>query len=151
LFTLPPTPPTMNSARSVPPCGPRWITVVVSQSSAACTTTAGAPCCDCTFAASVRTVGFWNSVEIGISTPNCFFSWSNRRTASSEWPPRSKKLASAPTCFNPSSSHQIATILVSIGPSGASSPAARSLAENFGNARRSTLPLWFSGIASTTL
>ncbi len=51
-------------------------------------------------------VGASKSTEMGKSTWYAFLIIANSRTAISEWPPRSKKLSSTPTCSTPSSSSQ---------------------------------------------
>ena len=63
------------------------------------------------------TVGASNRARSGISTPNASRSRETTWVASSEWPPRSKKLSWTPTRSSPSTSPQIAaTTLLGRGP-----------------------------------
>ncbi len=70
-------------------------------------------------------------------------------TASSEWPPRSKKLSSRPTCGSCSSSRQMPAIVSSMSLAGRrrSDGVAAAMTDGSGSACRSTLPLGVSGSA----
>ncbi|ADP13344.1 hypothetical protein EJP617_D060 (plasmid) [Erwinia sp. Ejp617] len=69
-----------------------------------------------------------------------------RRTASSEWPPRAKKLSKRLTRSTASSCCQIAASACSTSPCGASKVLrAKALSSGPGRARRSSLPLAVSG------
>ena len=72
--------------------------------------------------------------------------------ASSEWPPRSKKLSSTPTRSTPRTSLQIPASISSTGVRGATypPPPPRPADSGAGSAARSTLPLAVSGSASST-
>ncbi len=70
--------------------------------------------------------------------------------ASSEWPPRSKKLSSAPTRGTPSNRAQMSASSVSVGVRGAAPLAPEDGAPGAGSALRSTLPFAVSGRAGST-
>ncbi|RPK74226.1 hypothetical protein EES44_01810 [Streptomyces sp. ADI96-15] len=66
-----------------------------------------------------------------------------------ESPPRSKKLSSTPTRSTPSSSHQMAASVSSVGVRGAVPPDSAAGYSGAGSAFRSSLPLAVSGSASS--
>ncbi len=70
-------------------------------------------------AASAATVGARNSSRSGSSTPKDARMRETTRVASSEWPPTSKKLSSAPTRGRPSTSAQSVASFSSVGVRGA--------------------------------
>ena len=72
--------------------------------------------------------------------------------ASSEWPPRSKKLSWTPTRSSPSTSAQMLASVSSIGPRGGDERGVSSRDRSrsgAGRASRSTLPFGVSGSASS--
>ncbi len=71
------------------------------------------------------------------------------RVATSELPPSSKKLSSAPTSATPSWSAKIAASAVSVGDIVAAPPAP--VKTGSGSALRSSLPTAVSGISSSTM
>ena len=93
-------------------------------------------------------VGAWKRVASGSVTPNAFSIRENSLTASSECPPRSKKLSPTPTAPIPSTSAQIFASVVSVTVRGAIAPRSAGGAGT-GSAATSTLPLGVSGKRST--
>jgi hypothetical protein len=100
--------------------------------------------------ASVSTVGASKTARSGTSTPSAERSREITWVASSEWPPRSKKLSPALTRSTPSTSAQTRATSRSAGVRGATpSLPLCTAAEGAGRARRSTLPLGVRGSASS--
>ncbi len=103
-----------------------------------------------TASASAATVGRSNSRRSGSSTPKLSRTREITWVASSEWPPRSKKLSWMPTVSRASSAAQIAASRSSAGLRGAAKSAAALRRSGAGRARRSTLPVGASGRAAIT-
>ncbi|TWH44348.1 hypothetical protein L612_003500000250 [Rhodococcus rhodochrous J38] len=101
------------------------------------------------FAASARTVGASNSDRTPRSVPKASLMREITRVATSELPPSSKKLSSAPTSATPSWSAKIAASAVSVGDIAAAPRAPAKTGS--GSALRSSLPTAVSGISSSTM
>ena len=107
---------------------------------------------DSTNRASAATVGASNSSRSATSTWKASRSREETFVASSECPPRAKKLSSLPTVSTFRTSDQIAATISSAGVRGAEKavPVSRLAAVPMaGRARRSTLPLGLRGRASS--
>ncbi len=97
-------------------------------------------------AARARTVCCWKTVTSGTRTPNSSCRAAARRAAVRLWPPRENRSASGSVTGDPSTSAQILATRSSVGFSSAhGSGSSRGGA---GSARRSSLPLGFSGSSS---
>ena len=79
-------------------------------------------------------VGFWKNAGTFRRAFSVLLISPMTRTASSEWPPRSKKLSRMPTCSRPSISHQIRARTFSVGVRGSSGAASASRAARPGAA-----------------
>ncbi len=99
--------------------------------------------------ASAATVGVSNNVRTDTETPRPRSS-STRRTASSEWPPSSKKSSSTPTAGSPSTSANAAHSASSRGLDGPRPAPVAAAWSGAGRAWRSSLPLAVSGSDSST-
>ena len=84
----------------------------------------------------------------GSSTPNTCRTREITRVASSECPPSSKKLSSAPTRSRPSTSAHTPASTSSVGVRGATYRSSAGASSGAGSALRSSLPLGVSGNAS---
>ncbi len=93
-------------------------------------------------------VGFSNTARTGSSTPSTTRIRDTSRVASSECPPRSKKLSSTPTRSRPSTCANTSHSACSPGVAGARPPPAAY--SGAGSARRSSFPFAFSGSWSST-
>ncbi len=98
--------------------------------------------------ASAATVGASNSTRTASSAPSVARIREISRVASSEWPPRSKKLSSTPTWARPSTSANSPASSCSWGVLG-SRPVPAEPRSGAGRAARSSLPLAVSGSASS--
>ncbi|KGU68139.1 hypothetical protein Y037_6193 [Burkholderia pseudomallei MSHR983] len=100
--------------------------------------------------AKADSTGASNTVPSATSTDSACRRRDTSCTASSEWPPSSKKLSWRLTRSTCSSSRQIAASASSFAPRGASySARAYASSAGSGNARRSSLPFGVSGHASS--
>ncbi|KGC40018.1 putative non ribosomal peptide synthetase domain protein [Burkholderia pseudomallei] len=100
--------------------------------------------------ASADSTGASNTVLSATSTDSACRRRDTSCTASSEWPPSSKKLSWRLTRSTCSSSRQIAASASSFAPCGASySARAYASSAGAGSARRSSLPFGVSGHASS--
>jgi hypothetical protein len=91
-----------------------------------------------------------NTSRMEISTPNVTWIWASTRMATSECPPRSKKLSCAPTRSTRSTCAQISASTSSTGVRGATYVSSAPAYSGAGSARRATFPLGVSGSASST-
>src|SRR4028118_181490 len=103
--------------------------------------------CEPKVLAKPSTVGFKKRTDKGNSRSNCLCIRSTRRTASSESPPKLKKLSRIPTRSTFRTSAQILASVNSVGVRGAIKPFSVGwlIAFGAGKARRFTLPLGVNG------
>jgi hypothetical protein len=98
------------------------------------------------------TFGAPKKVRSGSSTPNACRTLDTAWVARSEWPPSAKKSSSTPIRSLPSNSFQISSSRSSTALRGATSDCALSsrAPSGAGSRRRSTLPFWVIGKASSS-
>ncbi len=93
-------------------------------------------------------MGAWKSVRMATSAPSRARIRDATLVASSEWPPRSKKLSSMPTAGSPRTSAKISQSATSRGLRPGSCPETAADGSGAGRALRSTFPLGVRGSAS---
>ncbi len=101
-----------------------------------------------TRAAASRTVGASNSARSGSSTPHASRMRPSRRVATSEWPPRSKKLSSHPTDAMARTSDHRRCSFASVAVAGGVTARAASGGAIRASASRSTFPFGVRGNAA---